>query len=245
MTDGVITNTVKNQNIGIVRGVGSNYQSGIYGMFNGATKDRNTQFFLTHQQDTTLTDGTKISFPNLTIKDLYASGNVRNQLWVGYNKDRFSNNVDSLLLELGYSDSDNGKANYKSTIKPGVISAIHYADGTADKYVQLSYNGITKKDGSNNEVFTTSGSSINLRECLKIDTKSSILTNINGTHILTVNLENNDSTESLVLRSTEISLKNATGTDCFTADGKTYDLNQKLDANSKITENDINDLFNS
>lgn len=48
MTDGVITNTVKSQNIGIVREIGSSYQSGIYGIFKGATKDRNTQFFLTH-----------------------------------------------------------------------------------------------------------------------------------------------------------------------------------------------------
>ena len=128
MTDGVITNTVKSQNIGIVREVGSSYQSGIYGMFKGASKDRNTQFFLTHQQDTTLTDGTKISFTNLTIKDLYASENVRNQFWLGYDKDRFSNNIDSLFLELGYINSDNSKDNYKSTIKPGVFSAIHYAD---------------------------------------------------------------------------------------------------------------------
>lgn len=62
-------------------------------------------------------------------------------------KDRFSNNVDSLFLELGYSDSDNSKANYKSTIKPGVFSTIYYADGATNKYVQISYNGITKKRG--------------------------------------------------------------------------------------------------
>ena len=96
--------------------------------------------------DAILADGTKISFPNITIKDLYASGNIRNQFWLGYDKDRFSNHVDSLSLELGYSDSDNNKANYKSTIRPGIISLIHYADGDEDKYVQISYNGITKKD---------------------------------------------------------------------------------------------------
>lgn len=38
MTDWVIINTVKSQNIGIVREVGSSYYSGIYGMFKGSTK---------------------------------------------------------------------------------------------------------------------------------------------------------------------------------------------------------------
>lgn len=34
-------------------------------------------------------------------------------------------------------------------------------------------------------------------------------------------------------------------TKVYSTDGGIYDLNQKLDANSKITENDINSLFNS
>ena len=114
----------------------------------------------------------KISFPNLTIKDLYASGNVRNQFWLGCDKDRFSNNIDSLFLELGYSNSDNSKANYKSTIKHWVFSAIHYADGVSDKYVQISYNGITKKDGKYTEVFSVNGGTYDIT--YKLDVSASI-----------------------------------------------------------------------
>lgn len=243
MTDGVITNTTKSQNIGIVRGVGSTYQSGIYGMFNGATKDRNTQFFLTHQQDVTLADGTKISFPNLTIKDLYANGNVRNQLFIGYNQTNFEAHKDSLYIEMPYCDADDGKINYKARMSPGKFQAVHYVDGTVDRYVLFTYKGIKRNDGKDVEVFNTNEGTLNLSNHLKIDPTSSILTNISGSHILTINLENNDSTESLVLRSTGISLKNATENDCFTANGGTYDLTQKLDVSARITEADIDAIF--
>lgn len=168
MTDGTITNTLKSQNIGITRGVGSNYQSGIYGMFNGATKDRNTQFFLTHRNDETLSDNTKISFPQLWIKDTYANGKVRNQLYAGYDKLKFESKQDSLYMEMNYCDADDGNANYGVRVTPGKYQATHYTNGVVDRYILWTYKGITKNDGKDTEVFNTNGGTVDLTT--KVDT---------------------------------------------------------------------------
>ena len=163
------TNTLQNAINGIATGQERGFSSVAYETQRQTCGIQNS---IKSATDAILADGTKISFPNITIKDLYASGNIRNQFWLGYDKDRFSNHVDSLSLELGYSDSDNNKANYKSTIRPGIISLIHYADGDEDKYVQISYNGITKKDGKSTEVFSANGGTYDITQ--KLDVSASI-----------------------------------------------------------------------
>lgn len=57
-------------------------------------------------------------------------------------------------------------------IRPGVFSATHYADGISDKYVQISYNGITKKDGKSTEVFSANGGTYDITQ--KLDVSASI-----------------------------------------------------------------------
>lgn len=45
----------------------------------------------------------------------------------------------------------------QNTFGRNITFSIYNVDGAADKYVQITYNGITKKDGKSTEVFSANG----------------------------------------------------------------------------------------
>lgn len=58
-----------------------------------------------------------------------------------------------------------------------------------------------------------------------------------------IRISQKDNSNNINIKPTGITLKTATENDCFTCNGGTYDLAQKLDISAAITDAEITELF--